>query len=157
MPKHWCRRSCHWSVLYRPTTPYISNTKKDVLFLMEDWDATVGSQKIPGITGKFGLGVQSEAGQRWTVLANTLAIANILFQQPKRWPYTWTAPDSQYWNQIENILCSQRWRSSIESAKTIWKLTGVKVMSYLLKTSALNWSIIMKKASGIDRIPVELF
>ena len=49
---------------------------------------------------------------------NTLVIANTLFQQYKRWLYTWTSPDGQYQNQIDYILCSQRWRSSIQTAKT---------------------------------------
>ena len=49
---------------------------------------------------------------------NTLVIANTLFQQHKRRLYTWTSPHGQYWNQIDYILCSQRWRSSIQSAKT---------------------------------------
>ena len=69
--------------------------KKDVLFIVGDWNAKVGSQEIPGITGKFGLGVQNEAGQRLIELCqeNALVIANILFQQHKtlhiditRWP-----------------------------------------------------------------------
>ena len=69
---------------------------------------------------KFGLGVQKEAGQRLTESCqeNTLAIANTLFQQHKRLLYTWTSPDGQYRNQIDYILCSQRWKSSIQSAKT---------------------------------------
>ena len=85
-----------------------------------DWNAKVGSQEIPGVTGKFGLGVQNEAGQRLMefCLENTLIIANTLFQQCKRRLYTWTLPDGQYQNQIDYILCSQRWRSSIHSAKT---------------------------------------
>ena len=60
--------------------------KKDVLFIIGDWNAKVGSQEIPGVTGKFGLGVQSEAGQRLTEFCqeNTLVIANTLFQQHKR-------------------------------------------------------------------------
>ena len=49
---------------------------------------------------------------------NALVIANTLFQQHKRGLYTWRLPDAQYWNQIDSILCSQRWRSSIQSAKT---------------------------------------
>ena len=95
--------------------------KKDVLFIMGDWNAKVESQEIPGVTGKFGLGVQNDAGQRLTEFcqANTLVILNTLFQQHKRRRlYTWTSPDGQYWNQIHYILCSQRWRSSIHSAKT---------------------------------------
>ena len=94
--------------------------KKDVFFVIGDWNAKVGSQGIPGVAGKFGLGVQNEAGQRLTEFCqeNTLVIVNTLFQQHKRRLYTWTSPDSQYQNQIDYILCSQRWRSSIQSAKT---------------------------------------
>ena len=71
---------------------------KDVLFIIGDWDAKVGSQEIYGETGKFGLGVQNEAGQRLTKFCqeNTLVIANTLFQQHKRRLYTWTSPDGQY-------------------------------------------------------------
>ena len=83
-------------------------------------DPKVGSQEIPGVTGKFGLGVPSEAGQRLTEFCqeNALVIANTLFQQHNRRLYTWTSPDGQYQNQIDYILHSQRWRSSIQSAKT---------------------------------------
>ena len=93
--------------------------KKYVLFIIGDWNAKVGSQEIPGVTGKFCLGVQNEASQRLTEFCqeNTLVIANTLFQQHKRRLYTWTALDGQYQNQIDYILCSQRWRSSIQSAK----------------------------------------
>ena len=87
---------------------------------MEDWNAKVGSQEISGVMGKFGFGVQNEAGQRLTEFSqeNALVIANTLFQQHKRRPYTWTSPDGQHQNQIDYILCCQRWRSSIQSAKT---------------------------------------
>ena len=87
---------------------------------MGDWNEKVGSQEIPGVTGKFGLGVQNEAGQRLTEFCqeNTLVIAKTLFQQQKRQLYTWTSPDGQYQNQIDYVLCSQKWRSSIQSAKT---------------------------------------
>ena len=72
--------------------------KKHVLFIIGDWNAKVGSQEVCGVTGKFGLGVQNEAGQRLTEFceANTLVIANTLFQQHKRRLYTWTSPDDQY-------------------------------------------------------------
>ena len=90
-------------------------SKKDVLFIIGDWNAKVGSQETPGVTSKFGLGVQNEAGQRLIEFCqeNALVIANTLFQQHKRRPYTWTSPDGQHQNQIDYILCSQRWRSSI--------------------------------------------
>ena len=90
--------------------------KQDVLFIIGDWNAKVGSQELPGVTGKFGLAVQNEASQRLT--ENMLVIANILFQQHKRRLYTWTSPDGQHQNQIDYILCSQKWRSSIQSTKT---------------------------------------
>ena len=91
-----------------------------MLFIIGDWNAKVESQETLGVTGKFGLGVQSEARQRLIELCqeNTLVIANTLFQQHKRILYTWTSPDGQDLNQIDYILCSRRWRSSIQSAKT---------------------------------------
>ena len=69
--------------------------KKDVLFIIGDWNAKVRSQEIPGVTGKFGLVVQNEVGQRLTELCQekALVIANTLFQQHKRRLYTWTSPD----------------------------------------------------------------
>ena len=93
--------------------------KKDVPFIIGNWNAKVGSQETPGVTGKFGLGVWNEAGQRLIEFyqENELVIANILFQQHKRRLYTWTSSDGQQWNQIDYILCSQRWRSPIQSAK----------------------------------------
>ena len=68
--------------------------KKDILFIIEDWNAKVGSQEIPGVTGKFGLIVQNETGQRLTEFCqkNTLVIANTFFQQHKRRLYTWISP-----------------------------------------------------------------
>ena len=70
----------------------------------------VGSQEIPGVTGKFGLEVQNKAGQRLTKFCqeNAVAIANTLFQQQKRRLYTWISPDGQYQNQTDYILCSQK-------------------------------------------------
>ena len=72
--------------------------KKDVLFITGKWNIKVGSQEIPGVTGKFGLGIQNEAEQRLTEFCqeNTLVIANTLFQQHKRRLYTWTSPDGQH-------------------------------------------------------------
>ena len=72
--------------------------KKDVLFITGDWKAKVGSQETPGVTGKFGLGIGNEAGQRLLEFSqdSTLVIANTLFQQHKRRLYTWTSPDGQH-------------------------------------------------------------
>ena len=91
--------------------------RKDVLFIIGDWNAKVGSQETPGVTGKFGLGMRNTAGQRLMEFGqeNALVIANTLFQQHKRRLYTWTSPDGQHRNQIDYILCSQRWRSPIQS------------------------------------------
>ena len=83
-----------------------------------NWNAKVGSQETPGLTGKFGLGKQNEAGQRLTVFKeNTMVIPNVLFQQHKRQLYTWTSSDGQYQNQIDSMLCNQIWRSSTVSKK----------------------------------------
>ena len=93
--------------------------KKDVLFFIGDWNVKVGSQELPGVTGKFALGVQNEAGQRLirVLPKECTGHSNTLFQQHMRRLYTWTPPDGQHLNQIDYILCVQRWRSSIQSAK----------------------------------------
>ena len=73
-------------------------SKKDVFFIIGDWNAKVGSQEIPGVTGKFGLGVQNDAGQSLTEFfqENALVIANTLYQQHKRRLYTGTSQDGQH-------------------------------------------------------------
>ena len=93
--------------------------KKDVLYITEEWNEKVGSQETPGVTGKFGLGMRNEARQRLMEFyqENALVMTNTLFQQHKRRLYTWTL-DGQHRNQIDYILCSQRWRSCIQSTKT---------------------------------------
>ena len=90
--------------------------KKDVLVIIGDWNAKVGSQETPGVTGKLGLGIRNEAGQRLIEFCqeNALVIANTRCQQHKRRLYTWTSPDGPHQNQTDYILCSQRWRSSIQ-------------------------------------------
>ena len=82
--------------------------KKEALFIIGDWNAKVESPEKSGITGKFSLGVQNEAGQRPIEFyqENALVIANTLFQQPKTRLYTWTSPDGQHHNQTDYILCS---------------------------------------------------
>ena len=77
--------------------------QKYVLLIIGDWNAKVASEETPGITVKFGLGVQNEARQRLTEFCqeNALVIANTLFQQHKRRLYTWTSPDGQHQNQID--------------------------------------------------------
>ena len=83
--------------------------KKDVLFIIEDWNAKVGSQETAGVTGKFGLGIWTEAGQRLIEFCqeNALVIANTLFQQNKRSLHTWTSPNGKYLNQIDCIFAAK--------------------------------------------------
>ena len=84
---------------YEDLQDFVERTpQKDVLFIIGDWNAKVGSQETPGVTGKFGLGVQNEAGQRLIAFRqeNSLVIANTLFQQHKKRLYTWTSPDGQH-------------------------------------------------------------
>ena len=106
--------------LWRPTRLLELTVKKDVLFIIGDWNAKVESQETPGVTGKFGLRVHNAAVQWLTEFCqeNLRVIANTLFQQHEKRLCTWTSPDGQQWNQTDYILCSQRWRSSIQSAKT---------------------------------------
>ena len=115
--------------------------QKDVPFIIGDWNAKVGSQETPAVTGKFGLAMRNEAGQRLIEFCqeNALVLANTLFQQHKRRLYTWTSPDGQHLNQIDYILCSQRWRSSIQSTKRRPGLTVAQIMNSLLPNSDSNW------------------
>ena len=131
-------------VLRRLTRPFRTNQKKkkkDVLFFIGDWNPKVVSQEIRGVTGKFGLGVQNEAGQRLIEFCqeNTLVIANTLFWQHKRRLYIWTSPDGQHRNQVDYILCSQRWRSLYSQQKQDWELTMAQIINSLLPNSEWNW------------------
>ena len=85
--------------------------QKDVLFIIGDWNAKVGSQETPGVTGKFGLGLRNEAGKSLIEFSQEKALvrANTLLQQHKRRLYTWTSSNGQYRNQIDYILYSQRY------------------------------------------------
>ena len=114
--------------------------KKDVLFIIGDWNAKVGSQETPGVTGKSGLGVQNEAGQKLIEFCqeNALVIANTLLQQYKRRRYTWTSPDGQHHNQIDYILCSQDGEALHSQQKQDQELTVAQIMSSLLPNSDLN-------------------
>ena len=121
MPQHTNVKEAEVEWFYEDLQDLLELTpKKDVLSIIGDWNAKAGSQEISRKTGKFGIRVQNEAGQRLTEFCqkNTLVIANTLFQQPKKRLYTWSSPDGQYQNQIDYILYSQRWSSSIQSVKT---------------------------------------
>ena len=123
--------------------------KKDVFFIIGERNAKVGNQETPEVTCKLGLGVQNEARQRLIEFyqENVQVMENTLFQQHKRRLYTWTLPDGQHRNQIDYILCSQRWRNSIQSAHTHThththtqkqELTVAHIMNSLLPNSDLN-------------------
>ena len=113
--------------------------KKDVLFIIGDWNTEVGSQEIPGVTGKFGLGVQNEAGQRLTEFCQetTLVIANTLFQQHKRRLYTWTSPNGQNRNQIDYIFAAKDGEALHSQQKQDQELTVAQIMNSLLPNSDL--------------------
>ena len=113
---------------------------KDVLSTIGFWNVKVGSQEAPGVTGKIGHRMWNKARQRPIEVCqeNALVIANTRFQQHKRRLYTWTSPDGQHQNQTYYILCSQRWRSSIQSTKKDWELTVAQIMNSLLTNSDLN-------------------
>ena len=110
--------------------------KKDVLFIIGNWNPKVGSQETPGVTGKFCLGVQNEAGQRLIEFCqeNTLVIANTLFQQHKRRLYTWISPDGQHRNQI----AAKDGEALYSQQKKDQELTVAQIMSSLLSNSDLN-------------------
>ena len=105
---------------YEDLQDLLENTPKMCHFHYRGLESQRRSQETPGVTHKFGLGVQNEAGQKLIEFCqeNALVIGNTLFRQHKRRLYTWTSPDGQHRKQTDYILCSQRWRSSIESAKT---------------------------------------
>ena len=114
--------------------------KKDVLFILGDWNAKVESQETPGVTGKFGLGMQNEAGQRLIEFCqeNALLIANTLFQQHKRSLYTWTSPDGQHRNQLIIFFAAKDGEALYSQQKQDQELTVAQIMNSLLPNSNLN-------------------
>ena len=115
--------------------------KEDVLFIMEDWNSKVGSQETPGVTGKFGLWVQKEAGQRLTELCqeNELVIANTLFQQHKRILYTWTSQMVNTEIRLIIFFAAKDGEALYSQQKQDWELTVALIMNSLLPNSDLNW------------------
>ena len=133
-PNHWCWISWSWTVLWWPTRTSRTNTKKYVLSIIGDWNAKLCSQQISGVAGKFGLGVQNEAGQRLIEFCqeNPLVIANTLFQQHKRRLHTWTSPHGQYWNNIDYISLQPK-------MEKLYTVSKNKTRSSLWPNSDLNW------------------
>ena len=112
--------------------------KKDVLFIIGDWNAKVGSQETPGVMGKFGLGIRNVAGQRLIEFCqeDTLVIANTLFQQHKRRPYTRTSLDGQHRNQT--FFAAKDEEAVYSLRKQDQELTVAQIMNCLLPNSDLN-------------------
>ena len=113
--------------------------QKDVLFIIGDWNAKVGSQETSGVTGKFSLGIRNEAGQRLIEFCqeNALVTANTLFQQHKRRFYTWTSPDGQHRNLII-FFAAKDGEALYSQQKQDWELTVAQIMNSLLPNSDLN-------------------
>ena len=105
-----------------------------------DWNAKVGNQELPGVTGKRCRGVQNEAGQRLIEFCqeNTMVIANTLFHQNKRRFYTWTSPDDQYRNQIIIFFSAKDGEALYSQQKQDQKLTVAQMMNFLWQNSGLN-------------------
>ena len=122
---------------YKPSR---TNTQKRCPFHYRGLECKSTKSKNSGSNRQFSLGVQNEAGQKLTEFCqeNTLVIADTLFQQHKRRLYTWASADAQHRNQMDYILCSQRWRTSIQSAKQDQELTVAQITNSLLPNSDLN-------------------
>ena len=114
--------------------------KKDVLLIIGEWNAKVGSQETPAVTGKFGLGMQNEAGQRLEFCQeNALVRANTLFQQHKRRLYTLTSPDGQPWNQLIICFAAKDGEAVYSQQKGDQELTVAQIMNSSLTHSDWNW------------------
>ena len=114
--------------------------RKDVLFIIRYWNAKIGSQETPGVTRKFGLGVQNEEGQRLIEFCqeNALVIANTLFQQHKRRLYTWKSPDGQHQIRLIIFFAAKDGEALYSQQKQDWELTVPQVMNSLFPNSGLN-------------------
>ena len=117
-----------------------TNTKKDVHFIIGDWNAKVGSQEIPRVTGKFGLAVQKEAGQRLTEFCqeNVLVIANILFQQHKRRLNQGHYQTVNTEIRLIIFFAAKDGKAVYSQQKQDWELTVAQIMNSLLQNSGLN-------------------
>ena len=124
----------------RPTRPFRTNPPKDVLFIIENWNVKVGSQEIPAVTGKLGLGVQNEAGQRLIEFCqeNTLVIANTLFQQQKKTLHM----DITRWSTLKWLIiffAGKDGDALYSQQNQDLELAVAQIMNSLLPNSDLNW------------------
>ena len=115
--------------------------QKDILFIIEDWNTKVGSQELPGVKGKFGSGVQNEAGQMLTVFCqrNTLVIANTLFQQHKRTFYTWRHQMVNTEIKLVIFFAAKAGEALYSQQNQDQELTMAQIMNSLLPNSDLNF------------------
>ena len=115
--------------------------KKEVLFIIGDWNAKVGSQETPGVTGRFGLGVWNEAGKRLIEFCqeNALVIANTLFQQHQRRLYTWTSSDGYTKIRLIIFFAARDGEALYSQQKQDQELTVAQIMNSLLPNSDSNW------------------
>ena len=127
-------------VSWRPIRLLELTPKKDVLFIIGDCNAKVGSQEIPGVIGKFGLGVQYEAGQKLTEFwqENTLVIANTIFQQHKRRRYTWTSQTGQMEIKLIILFAAEDGEALYSQQKQGQELTVAEIIHSLLQNSGSN-------------------
>ena len=114
--------------------------KKDVLFIVGDWNAKVGSQETPGVTGRFGLGMGNEAGQRLIEFCqeNALVIANTLFQQHKRRLYMWTSQVVNTEIRLIMFFAAKHGEALYSQQKQDQELTVAQTMNSLLPNSDSN-------------------
>ena len=126
--------------------------QKDVLFIIGDWNAKGGSQEIRGVTDKFGLGVQNEAGQRLTEFCqeNVLIIANTLFQQHKRRHYTWPSPGA--FGPVGCISHSEAWRNPA----ALWPLPVTTTVAQTEKHLPTMWETQVQSLGREDLLEKEM-
>ena len=140
-PDQYCWRSWCWSVLWRLTRPFRTNSQKDALFIIGDWNAKVGSQETPGVTGKLDLGVQNEAGQRLIEFCqeNALVIAKTLFQQQNRRLNTWNHQMVDTEIRLLIFFTAKDGEARYSQQKQDWELIVAQIMNSLLPNSDWNW------------------
>ena len=130
-----------WKVLWIPIRPSRTKPTKDVLFITGDWNAKAGSQETPRVTGKFGLGVQNETGQRLIEFyqGSILFIENTLFQQHKRRLYTWTHQMANSKIRLTIFFAVKEGEALYSQKKQDWELNVAQIMNSLLPNSDWNW------------------
>ena len=127
-PIQSCWRSWSWTVLWRPIRPSRTNTPKRCPFHYRGLECKSRKSRNTWSNRQIWPWNTNEAGQRIIEFCqeNALVVANTFSQQHKRRLYTWTSPDGQHRNQMDYILCSQRWRSSIQSTNLLKDIKKTK-------------------------------